>query len=553
MLEFIPLILILLLADLYPLGIEPLFFDPWLTCAGTLLLSAGLGLTAKLGLLFASRQMRASGDMLRFYRRLTIGSLTLRGALLAAYALELFVLHWPLFVAETLRLDGWLLIEPLLVMAPALAKLTLLWIAQYPIDRAGRGASWTLWQSIDFRARVGLGTVLLPVLAMSTALGAAARIPGVEQAIVLRPYLEIGVAGVVAVLVFLGAPALLRRVWRAQPLPAGPLRTRLEAVARQAGFRYRDLLVWHTRGGRLANALIVGLIGPMRYVIFTDALLERLSTEETAAVFGHEIGHARYHHLPCYLVFALSLGVVMAFANAVVGPWIRPEVLGATVSEFVTPVLLLLLLAALYFLFSFVSRRFERQADLFGAELIGNPEVFAAALERVSAMSGTPRSAANWRYFSIEQRVREVLEARYVVGAAARLRRSAQRVFLLLAMFYAVAVCGGLRMAWAEEQRVPQRARLWRAVELAQQAWQDAQDGRIGLALQEIEAALVEDAGRSPVWFVYGEILDAHGRSEDARAAFARAVALGGLGPRELIHLQRRDAEPARPELDPEK
>ena len=49
--------------------------------------------------------------------------------------------------------------------------------------------------------------------------------------------------------------------------------------------------------------MIVGLLPRVRYVIFTDRILEELPPDELDAVFGHEVGHAKHGHIWLYAVF----------------------------------------------------------------------------------------------------------------------------------------------------------------------------------------------------------------------------------------------------------
>src|SRR5205823_8853048 len=51
----------------------------------------------------------------------------------------------------------------------------------------------------------------------------------------------------------------------------------------------------------LANAAVVGLWGPLRYMLLSDALVTRLSASEIAAVARHEVAHLRRWHLPLRL------------------------------------------------------------------------------------------------------------------------------------------------------------------------------------------------------------------------------------------------------------
>src|SRR5581483_9722513 len=106
-----------------------------------------------------------------------------------------------------------------------------------------------------------------------------------------------------------------------KPLPAGPLRSRLEGTARRLGFRCNDILVWGTHGG-VANAMVAGVVPWLRYVILTDRLMTELTPDEIEAVFGHEMGHAKHHHMLLYLGFlavsVMLLGVIWVWVASVV-------------------------------------------------------------------------------------------------------------------------------------------------------------------------------------------------------------------------------------------
>src|SRR5205823_6648830 len=96
------------------------------------------------------------------------------------------------------------------------------------------------------------------------------------------------VAGCLALgAMFVTLPWWVRLLLGLRPLPDGPLRTRLAAASRRLRFRCSNLLVWNTRSA-MANAMVIGLLPWIRYVVFTDRLLEDFSPDEVEAVFGHE-------------------------------------------------------------------------------------------------------------------------------------------------------------------------------------------------------------------------------------------------------------------------
>ncbi len=243
--------------------------------------------------------------------------------------------------------------------------------------------------------------------------------------------------GTVSFFVLLFAPMMLRYIWATEPLPPGPLRDRFVETCRRIGLRYREILIWHTHG-LAVNAAVMGFIAPLRYILVSDALLEEMNDEEIEAVFGHEAGHVRHWHLPFFGVFAIvsmyAAGGVMILLLMLRNP---PKWLSATalpVAPWVTSeamlqfVALVVLLVMWLFGFSWLSRKFERQADLFGIRCI-TPDVkqcqswcpvhgesrkagicvtaaniFGRTLGRIADLNGIPRESPSWQHGSIESR-----------------------------------------------------------------------------------------------------------------------------------------------------
>ena len=73
----------------------------------------------------------------------------------------------------------------------------------------------------------------------------------------------------------------------------------------------------------MVNACVTGILPRFRYVLLSDALLDSLSPLESAAVFGHEIGHVAHRHFLYFAFFFMgSLGVLSLFGDLVslIGP-----------------------------------------------------------------------------------------------------------------------------------------------------------------------------------------------------------------------------------------
>jgi Zn-dependent protease with chaperone function len=189
----------------------------------------------------------------------------------------------------------------------------------------------------------------------------------------------------------------------------GRLRDSLTAVSQRVGFRCNDILVWNTRNS-MANALVTGILPWARYIVLTDRLVRELSTEEVQAVLGHEIGHVKHHHMSFYMVFLLGSLLTMGclwqvcenlllagmqpdgvFRNqlTLVRDWLPNwEVFAAIPPMLVGAVYI-------YFVFGYLSRFCERQADIFGCRTV-SCQVFVNALEKVAVLNGIDRERPGW-------------------------------------------------------------------------------------------------------------------------------------------------------------
>jgi Zn-dependent protease with chaperone function len=342
---------------------------------------------------------------------------------LGAWMACLWFAGWGSFVGATIPRMAWLGRDALL-LAPALALWGTAWAARAPLEAAvarARGAQPLPVPSARAAFLRGLGRNALALVPLFTILGLLEGVwvlgqLGVPGMALASRWIEnmplLGVAAMMGLLVVTLplVPWIFARALRAQPLPPGRTRDVLESAAESIGLKYREILVWPTQN-RIHNAMVVGVTGGSRRIIFTDALLRLLSEDETVAVFFHEAGHAKRRHLELYLVlfFALSL-----LAQSLHPLWVEMGI---------APFWLVVLqLAALWFvLLGSVSRRLEREADLYGAEhaardvphatarlpglgdLVPLGHAFMiSALERLRAVLGSSRSH---RHGTIEERV----------------------------------------------------------------------------------------------------------------------------------------------------
>lgn len=172
-------------------------------------------------------------------------------------------------------------------------------------------------------------------------------------------------------LMILFIPLLIKPLLGLKSMPAGPVRTRLEALAKRLHFHYADFLLWPTHGAT-ANAMIVGFLPWIRYVIFTDRILDELPPDELDAVFGHEVGHAKHGHMWLYVVFLVLSVTTLGAAFLLLDQQLHAA--GVEVPKWaqgwdpLPP--LILIVAYLFLVFGYLSRRCERQADVYGCRAV---------------------------------------------------------------------------------------------------------------------------------------------------------------------------------------
>jgi len=188
---------------------------------------------------------------------------------------------------------------------------------------------------------------------------------------------------------------------RFAPLPAGELRERLEALARDAGFRTRGLFVMDaSRRSAHSNAYFTGLLRP-RIVLF-DTLVEATPVDEALAILAHEIGHFRMRHVHRGLAVGLASQLLSLWLLSLLAAW--PPLFAAfgfPAPSFHAVVALAGLGGGAFTFFlaplaSWVSRRHEYAADAFAVRVTGRPASMQAALVRLNGQNLTSLHPHPW-------------------------------------------------------------------------------------------------------------------------------------------------------------
>jgi STE24 endopeptidase len=358
----------------------------------------------------------------------------------------------------------------LLGSLPSLLTWMGLWWAQFPADRALReqniliqlNENLPLQPPPSFRTyfvvnlRLQLLFTIAPAILLFTVHDLLSLIlpPIFGHIPFLASHEDIGEAliSLPALAIFLiFSPEILRHVLHTESMPDCPLRRRLYEIAQRHGIRFHDVLLWKTQN-QMGNAAVMGFIPRFRYVLLSDLLLETMHDEQIEAIFAHELGHVMHRHLYWLMAAVAGMTFAMAGPGQVLAdglarmqeehPWLVDSVqlaitLGAAIGLFAL-------------VFGYVSRKLERQADVFAARTIqafAKPEptasvetflteyqestataieepppaeeivagdyvgrhgaaVFCSALERVAAVNNIPIAARSWCHGSIAKRMR---------------------------------------------------------------------------------------------------------------------------------------------------
>ncbi len=175
-----------------------------------------------------------------------------------------------------------------------------------------------------------------------------------------------------------------------EPIRAEGLEERIRSLMTQAGLRVsRVFQVDASRRSRHSNAYFTG-IGKVKRIVLFDTLIAQMSQEEILSVLAHEVGHWKKRHVLKRIVLSQASAFAGLFVAYHLLRWNGlPGLLGLQQASFFARVLIVAFLSSLVTfpfnpLFSYISRRDEREADRFAVDLARDPGAMASALVKLS-------------------------------------------------------------------------------------------------------------------------------------------------------------------------
>lgn len=211
-------------------------------------------------------------------------------------------------------------------------------------------------------------------------------------------------------------PLWVRLANHAEPLGDSQLAERIESLCKRAGIRPCPAYVMFMPGGKVVNAMFSGLFPFYRRIFITDTAIEQLTVEEMEAIVAHEIGHAKKRHLWKGLVFILIFLVLSLififylfdkFLESLLVALSAIPLLVVWMSEYpgLTSTLgmivwILSYVGILGVVDGILSRHFEKEADIFAANLTGNKDAYLSMLEKLARLNHMPK---RWGKTEIKQ------------------------------------------------------------------------------------------------------------------------------------------------------
>ena len=318
---------------------------------------------------------------------------------LAAYLCNLYLLNLPMLIDKYFAFFPMAHLRQTLALLPLLIGLICIRLAFYRVNRLQPGHYREIL-SLQFKF---LLFPLLPMFLYLVIMDAIHWLPySAKVFIVEHSYILIGLILPVIVAMYIFAPLLMQFLWKTDRLAVDSvLKEKLDRLTRRSGIKYREVVVWQTGSLLIANAAVAGTFSWNRRIFLTDALLEYFTDDEIETVVAHELGHIHYRHIPTYMLFSLFYLLNYPFFFVLV-----EEPLVASFGEShpffsVVSTLCSLTFLIIYFIFIFryLSRRCEHQADLYAVRLTEKPEAFKGALAKLAVLNSVPRSIQ--RFFEI--------------------------------------------------------------------------------------------------------------------------------------------------------
>ena len=174
------------------------------------------------------------------------------------------------------------------------------------------------------------------------------------------------------------------------PIEDGVLKAGIERLAKDQGIRVEGIYQMDaSKRTRHTNAYLTGLGKAKRIVLF-DSLIQAHDHEEILAILAHEIGHLKKNHIKKQLVAISIVSFLLFYLASKLLMWdVMYASFGfANMPQYVGLFLVSVLWGPLSFFLSpigmAISRRFEREADIYSQRALKTAKPLSSALKKMA-------------------------------------------------------------------------------------------------------------------------------------------------------------------------
>lgn len=204
------------------------------------------------------------------------------------------------------------------------------------------------------------------------------------------------------------------------PYENNSLKERISKLSEDAGIKLENIYTFNmSKNTKKANAAFTG-IGKSKRIILGDTLIENYSDEEVESVIAHELGHYKHKHITKNII----QGTINSFLTLFLIAYLYQISIAWFGFESITEIAALPLLTLWGMLIgliqtplsSFISRKYEYEADRYAVTVTGTSENLISSLNKLTDQNlgdKNPHPFVEWYFYShpsVEKRVNAMLE-----------------------------------------------------------------------------------------------------------------------------------------------
>lgn len=228
--------------------------------------------------------------------------------------------------------------------------------------------------------------------------------------------LSLGTIEFILILLFIlsFSPIFMVKIWPVKPLEDNDLKNIILNFFKIYGVKIRQVYVLENIGKKVYTAGVIGIFPKFKYIFFSKPLLDILTIEEIIGVLAHELGHIKNKHGFWLLLLLLNLPLtlnslfllkifIFSFFNYDIVLFLNN--LNKVKKEFlIFGYIILTSLIYLRYIFGYFLRQFEREADFYSLNILGEAYPLVSALLKIGEVTGQLYKKS-WHHYGLAERI----------------------------------------------------------------------------------------------------------------------------------------------------